>query len=181
MPVEHIAFLKFNQEVPEETIRSLMSELERIGKTQVPGFIGIKSGSYDSPEGLNKGFNRAFIMVFENTDARNAYLSNPEHQQVAGKIIANLAGGLDGAVIFDFNAPLTPPPSPRTLAVAAAEATGKAIDSLSLSSGKAQECEATLSQVLAKLRDFMGKVTPPASATTEVKEQPKEYTPPSPQ
>ena len=73
-------------------------------KGKVPGLLSFAGGPYSSPEGLNKGYSHAFHMTFADAEARDAYLPHPEHEKVKRVALAQLAGGIDGVVAFDFEA-----------------------------------------------------------------------------
>lgn len=56
-----------------EGLRSLVS---------LPGVVSMAAGPNVSPEDLADGFTHAAVAVFESADARDAYLSAPEHLAV---------------------------------------------------------------------------------------------------
>jgi hypothetical protein len=65
--------------------------------------LTITSGSNVRPEeGMDKGFSEGFILYFGDAAARDAYLVHPEHQEIAGRIVAATAGGTDGVFVFDM-------------------------------------------------------------------------------
>ncbi len=68
----------------------------------IPGILSVTYGPYDSPEGLNKGFNYGFSMVFENSEARDNYLPHPEHERVKQLILPLLKDGLNSVIAFDW-------------------------------------------------------------------------------
>jgi hypothetical protein len=55
-------------------------------------------GPYSSPEGLNDGFTHGFIMTFESSAARNAYLPHPEHDRAKEFVLP----WVERVVVFDF-------------------------------------------------------------------------------
>lgn len=55
-------------------------------------------GPYSSHEGLNKGFTHAFTMIFASEEARDGYLTHPEHETVK----TTLRGLIDDIVVFDY-------------------------------------------------------------------------------
>jgi hypothetical protein len=51
---------------------------------------------------LNGGFVDGFVVTFENTEARDAYLAHPDHLAVGQRIVAAIDGGLSGLLVFDL-------------------------------------------------------------------------------
>ena len=69
----------------------------------MPGAISVSGGVNVSPEGLDQGFRHGFVMDFESTAARDAYLAHPDHVAFAeGRINPALAEGRESIVVFDF-------------------------------------------------------------------------------
>jgi hypothetical protein len=114
MPIKHIAFIDFQEKISQERIEECFKKLgQLVGK--IPGLISFTSGKYNSSEGLNKNFSYGFEMVFVDERARDNYLINPLHQEVASDVIKSMKFP-DGVVIFDFRAKTpTPPPSPELI------------------------------------------------------------------
>jgi Stress responsive A/B Barrel Domain len=57
---------------------------------KIPGIVSFGYGVNDSPENLNKGFTHVYLLTFEDTGARDAYLPHPEHKK-----FVSLLGELD--------------------------------------------------------------------------------------
>jgi heme-degrading monooxygenase HmoA len=66
---------------------------------EIPGFLEMEYGPYNSTEGLNDGYTHGFIMTFESLEAREAYLPHPIHEDVKDLVIPRL----ERVVVFDFN------------------------------------------------------------------------------
>lgn len=66
--------------------------------TQIAGIRSVSWGMNESPEGLGQGYEHGFIMVFEDEDARNAYLPHPAHTAIIPSIQAIAAKTL----VFDL-------------------------------------------------------------------------------
>jgi len=95
--VKHIALLRFKGGTTEEQINKLFDDLLDLTEN-VPGIEDYVSGINNSPEGLNKGFSHGFVMTFADAAARDAYLTNSDHERVKGLLLANIEDGLT----FDF-------------------------------------------------------------------------------
>jgi hypothetical protein len=67
----------------------------------MPGIKYFAGGPYASPEGLNQGYTHGFLVTFESSAARDAYLTHPEHE----KIVELILPLLDGVLAFDFEVP----------------------------------------------------------------------------
>ena len=57
---------------------------------KIPGIVSFEYGVNDSPENLNKGFTHVYLLTFDDTGARDAYLPHPEHKK-----FVSLLGKLD--------------------------------------------------------------------------------------
>ncbi|MBW3625623.1 MAG: Dabb family protein [Armatimonadetes bacterium] len=100
--VKHIVLLRFNSDTPLSTIEEIFSALAGL-REKIPGILDFSGGPYDSPEGLNQGFNHGFIMTFDTANSRNVYLDHPEHEPVKQMILPHLEGGIGGVIAFDYN------------------------------------------------------------------------------
>jgi len=96
MPVTHLVLLKFKAGAQ---VDSCMAELARL-KSLIPGLLSFSGGANTSKEGLSRGFTHAFSMVFESTNARDAYLPHPEHERVKELLLACLEP--EGVVVVDY-------------------------------------------------------------------------------
>jgi hypothetical protein len=94
--IHHMVLVKFAaaklQRAPE-----LMVALENLRKI-MPGFLALCGGPYSSPEGLNQGYTHGYLMTFASADARNEYLTHPEHEKLKAAFLPDL----EGVVAFDF-------------------------------------------------------------------------------
>ncbi len=66
--------------------------------THISGICSVSWGMNESPEGLGQGYECGFVMVFEDEDARNAYLPHPAHTAIIPSIQAIAARTL----VFDL-------------------------------------------------------------------------------
>lgn len=98
--IQHLVLVKFKPEVSADTIDQLFAQLAEL-KQLIPGISYFAGGPYSSHEGLNQGYTHGFLMTFESTEARDAYLPHPEHERVKDAILPNV----EGVVSFDFEIP----------------------------------------------------------------------------
>lgn len=84
--IHHMVFLKFKQEVNEDALADAFAQLAQLQEL-IPGIEYFQGGPYSSPEGLNKGFNYAFLMTFRSVASRDNYLPHPEHERVKAQLI----------------------------------------------------------------------------------------------
>jgi hypothetical protein len=99
--VKHVVLFRIKSETTDAEVNEIMATLTSLpGK--VPGLLDFSGGAYSSPEGLGKGFTHGFVMTFADEASRDAYLPHPEHEAVKAMIVAQLDGGLDGVVAFDW-------------------------------------------------------------------------------
>jgi hypothetical protein len=95
--VHHMVLLKFKPNTPPAKIAGLFVELGRL-QPQMTGMEHFGGGPYASPEGLNQGFTHGFLMTFADADARNQYLSHPEHERIKSEFLPTVAD----LIAFDF-------------------------------------------------------------------------------
>lgn len=95
--VKHIALFRWKQGVTSTDVSRLFAEICNM-KSVIPGIVDFVGGPYDSSEGLNDGFTHGFIMTFESSAARDAYLPHPEHERVKAVVVPHI----ERVVVFDF-------------------------------------------------------------------------------
>ncbi len=95
--VKHIVLLKFKDGTSEEQIAKLFEDLLDLTET-IPGVDDYVSGANISAEGLNNGLTHGAIMTFTDAAARDAYLTNPEHE----KFKAGALPFVEAITVFDF-------------------------------------------------------------------------------
>jgi Stress responsive A/B Barrel Domain len=98
----HCVFLRLKASLPAAEKQSIFAAIAAL-KTIIPGIAGISFGPNVSREGLSGGFQDGFVVTFETTDARDAYLSHPDHMVVGDRIVAACDGGLAGLLVFDMD------------------------------------------------------------------------------
>lgn len=97
LQVQHMVVVKFKPDVPAAKIAAIFDDLHRFW-ARTPGIRYFADGPYSSTEGLNQGFTHGFLVTFESTAARDAYLANPDHDRIKDAVIPLL----DGVMAFDF-------------------------------------------------------------------------------
>lgn len=99
----HNVVIQVRETATQEEIDAFFRGLVELKeKNLVPGILSVTYGPYDSPEGLNQGFNYGFSMVFESAEARNNYLPHPEHERVKLLVLPLLKDGTNSVVAFDW-------------------------------------------------------------------------------
>ena len=97
--IKHIVLLKMKPQTPDATIAEIDNALAGL-KNRISGILDYLWGPYSSDEGLNHGYTHGFIMTFDTTASRDAYLPHPEHEKVKTLVLEHV----DGALAFDFEA-----------------------------------------------------------------------------
>jgi hypothetical protein len=95
--VKHIGLIKFKDGVSSDQIESMFNAILDLSES-IAGIEDYVAGPNNSPEGLADGFTHAFIMTFKDSAARDAYLSDPEHEKVKAVALPNV----EKIVILDF-------------------------------------------------------------------------------
>lgn len=100
--IRHCVFLRFRDEVTAQERQSIYRDLRKLCDN-LPGALAMAYGGNVSPEaGMDKGYSEGFILDFADASARDAYLVHPEHQAIAGRIVAATADGVAGVLVFDL-------------------------------------------------------------------------------
>jgi hypothetical protein len=101
--IVHLVLLKVRADVPAARVAEVFAEIGAL-REEIAGIVDYAWGPYSSPEGLNRGFTHGFSMTFTDAAHRDLYLPHPAHEVVKAHVVAILAGGVDGALAFDFEA-----------------------------------------------------------------------------
>ncbi len=95
--VRHFGMFQFHPEITAIQVAECFSEMSAmVGK--IPGLLALEHGPYDSPEGLSDGFTHGFVMTFDTSSNRDAYLPHPEHERVRQIVVPKLSR----VIVFDF-------------------------------------------------------------------------------
>lgn len=103
-PVEHLVLLRFKDGAPRGEVQRALEEFERL-PSKIPGILAFRWGLNSSPEGLSKGFTHGFVITFEGTPARDAYITHAAHQA----FVAVLRPLLEDVFVLDFEVEAAPP------------------------------------------------------------------------
>src|SRR5512138_2426701 len=95
--VKHVALLKFKEGTPQEQIDEVFNQLMDLSEN-VPGIEDYVAGLNNSPEGLSEGFTHGFVMTFHDSAARDAYLTNADHERFK----SNALPAIEKLIVFDF-------------------------------------------------------------------------------
>jgi hypothetical protein len=101
--IRHIVLVRFPVGTGGEVKAALWRDLDAL-RDRIPGMTGFEVGPNVSPEGLARGYTDGFVVTFADAAARDAYLVHPDHQAIGGRIVAAAEGGLEGVLVFDFEA-----------------------------------------------------------------------------
>lgn len=98
---KHVVLLRLSPQTPREAVAGIFETLDEL-PTKIPGILDVSSGSYDSPEGLNKGFTHGIVLTFADGDSRDRCLAHPEFEAFRALMLGEMAGGLADLIAFDF-------------------------------------------------------------------------------
>jgi len=100
--IRHIVHLRFRSDVSEAVKQDLYARLAGLSG-HIDGVLDFQSRANVSVETpLVRGFLDMFWLDFRDTDVRDVYLVDPEHQAIGGDIVAQLDGGADGVFVCDI-------------------------------------------------------------------------------
>ena len=97
--VKHIVAFKYKTSATPGQINEVTNAFKEL-KGKIPGIVSLEYGVNNSPEKLNKGFTHVYLLTFENTTMRDAYLPHPEHKKF-GELLGRL-NVLDEPFVIDF-------------------------------------------------------------------------------
>ena len=99
-PILHCVFFRRGSAVGDADLTALYEAFAALIE-RLPGASDFKGGVNVSVEGFDRGYKDGFTVRFENAAARDAYLENAEHVALAERLVALIAGGTDGLLVFD--------------------------------------------------------------------------------
>lgn len=98
-PVMHVVVFKYKSTAAAADIKAVTDAFVAL-RHKIPGIRSFQFGTNNSTENLNKGFTHAYVITFENTQARDAYLSHPEHKKFVEMLTAKQI--LEEPFVIDF-------------------------------------------------------------------------------
>ena len=100
--IRHCVFIRFRPEISAGERQALMADIAGL-KEKLPGILAVHTGANVSPEtGMDKGYSDGFIVDFDGPAARDAYLEDPGHREVGGRLVAASVGGVEGILVYDI-------------------------------------------------------------------------------
>lgn len=89
--LRHTVLFRF---VPEATAedKERVTQAFAALREKIPGIVAFECGLNNSPEGLDQGFTRCFMLTFASEAARDAYLPHPEHKAFGDLLNGLIAG-----------------------------------------------------------------------------------------
>jgi hypothetical protein len=101
--LRHVVLFKFKESVTEEQIQEVVAAFAGM-KEKIDAIKDFEWGTDVGVENKSEGFTHGFVVTFDSTEGRDAYLPHPAHKDF-GKLVA---GKLDKVLVFDFWAKETP-------------------------------------------------------------------------
>ena len=95
--LRHVVLFKFKPEVNNEQIQEVVDAFAALPE-KIDAIHDFEHGTDVSVEGKTEGFTHAFVVTFETTNGRDAYLPHPAHQD----FVAFVRPRLDKVLVFDF-------------------------------------------------------------------------------
>ncbi len=96
--VRHVVAFKYKADASQDAIAKMETAFGEL-KDKIPQIVTYETGTNNSPEKLNKGFNRCFLLTFKTEKDRDDYLVHPDH-----KAFGALVGPLvDDVFVFDYS------------------------------------------------------------------------------
>jgi hypothetical protein len=83
--VDHVVLLALRADVTQAEVGRLGQLLARLPE-RIDGLESVRSGPSSSPEGLEQGYDFAFLLTFTDEGARDRYLPHPEHTPVSALV-----------------------------------------------------------------------------------------------
>lgn len=78
MKLRHVVLFGFARATSPAMIDEVIRRFVEL-RTLVPGVDDFEWGANSSPEGLDRGHSHAFLLTFASAEARDAYLTHPDH------------------------------------------------------------------------------------------------------
>ena len=100
--IRHFVGIRFKDGTPDAVKQGLMDELAGL-RDRIDGILDFQARPNISVEDpLVRGYRDVFWFDFRDTTVRDVYLGDPVHQDIGGRIVAELEGGPDGVFVFDY-------------------------------------------------------------------------------
>lgn len=100
--IRHFVGLRFKAGTTDATKQALFDDLEGL-KSRIDGIMDFQSRPNISVEDpLVRDYRDVFWFDMRDEAVRDVYLEDEVHQEIGGRIVAELEGGADGVFVFDF-------------------------------------------------------------------------------
>ena len=100
--IRHFVGIRFRAGTPDAVKQGLMDDLAGL-RGHIDGILDFQARPNVSVEDeMVRGYRDVFWFDFEDTKVRDVYLNDPVHQEIGGRIVAELEGGPDGVFVFDY-------------------------------------------------------------------------------
>ena len=96
--IRHCVFIRFKPTISAAAKSEIFDEVAAL-KGRIAGLLAVHVGTNVSPE---TGMDNGFIVDFDDSFARDAYLVDAEHQKVGAKIVAAALDGANGVLVYDL-------------------------------------------------------------------------------
>ena len=96
-PLRHVVLFKFKADATKQQIDEIVAGFQALPK-KIEGISAFEWGTNNSPEGLAEGFTHCFVVTFDNTKSRDAYLPHQAHKD----FVAILLPRLEKVLVVDY-------------------------------------------------------------------------------
>jgi hypothetical protein len=104
--VRHCVLMKFASTTPTATKVQIFERLQALRQDPALHIVDMVSGPSSAapagPTGLDRGYTDALVVTLPSLAARDVHGADPRHQTIVADIVANLEGGINGLIRFDF-------------------------------------------------------------------------------
>lgn len=100
--IRHLVGLRFKPGTPDATRNALYADLAALTE-RIDGILDFQARANISVEDeMVRGYRDLFWFDFRDVYVRDTYLADKVHQAIGARIVAELEGGPDGVIVFDF-------------------------------------------------------------------------------
>ncbi|MCO5611261.1 hypothetical protein L7F22_065513 [Adiantum nelumboides] len=96
--LKHIVLVKFKDDIAPDMQESLIQGFHSL-PGHIPHIKAFEWGTDISAENMQQGFTHVFVLTFDSSEGRDAYLVHPSHQEFAHKLLA----AVEKVLVVDYN------------------------------------------------------------------------------
>lgn len=102
--IKHLVLLKVaDKYLHSQELATAIEALANLKYQAIPEIYSFTAGSNNSPEGLSRDYNYAFMIEFADNCTRDVYLNHPEHIRIASQMLLPvLDDGINSVLVLDF-------------------------------------------------------------------------------